>query len=270
MLLLVLVWPLAHFHTERSALAAAFSALSKYATGVQADDFGLPDTQSVSAVSAAIADPQPFGSRAEIAAYQALADEAERLRGTLAALATEQQLRAETGMGDVAGLVRNALVAAGPLLDELAAALAAGRSPAAFEAERRALAGAVRELERTPSDTAPYVHDGRALVSQLRAAMRSATAAANGGLVIGDVPVIGEIAERPAGRKVMRLPKLLSQRKPVPQVGIGRIGRRPIRPDQHKQVGPEKELQPGRRHAPVKAVPARLVDSCAPSLCRMS
>jgi uncharacterized membrane protein YccC len=189
MLLLVLVWPLGHFRAERSALAGAFSALSKYATGVHADDFGLPDTQSVSAVTATLADPQPFGSRAEIAAYQALADEAERLRGTLAALATEQQLLVETGMGDIARLVRNALVAAGPLLDELAAALAAGRSPGAFEAERRALAGAVRELERTPSDTAPYVHDGRALVSQLRAAMRSATAASNGGLVVGDVPL---------------------------------------------------------------------------------
>ncbi len=186
MLLLVLVWPLGHFRAERSALAAAFSALSKYATGEHADDFGLPDSQSVSAVTAALADPQPFGSRAEIAAYQALADEAERLRATLAALATEQQLLADTGMGDVARLVRQVLLAAGPLLDELAAALAEGRSPAAAEQERRALAGAVRELERAPSDTAPYVHDGRALVSQLRAAMRSATAAANGGLVVGD------------------------------------------------------------------------------------
>jgi uncharacterized membrane protein YccC len=189
MLLLVLVWPLGHFRTERSTLATAFRALSKYATGVHADDFGLPDTQSVSAVSAALADPQPFGSRAEIAAYQALADEAERLRGTLAALATEQHLLAETGMDEVASLVRKALVAAGPLLDELAASLAAGRSPAALEDERRALAGAVRELERAPSETAPYVHDGRALVSQVRAAMRSATAAANGGLVVGDVPL---------------------------------------------------------------------------------
>jgi uncharacterized membrane protein YccC len=189
MLLLVLVWPLGHFRTERSTLAAAFSALSKYATGVHADDFGIPDTQSVSAVSAALADPQPFGSRAEIAAYQALADEAERLRATLAALVTEQHLLAETGMNDVASLVGSALVAAGPVLDELAAALAEGRAPAVLEDERRTLAGAVRELERTASGTAPYVHDGRALVSQLRAAMRSATAAANGGLVVGDVPL---------------------------------------------------------------------------------
>src|SRR5580698_9626405 len=105
MLLLVLVWPLGHFRTERSALATAFRTLSKYATGVQADDFGLPDTQSVSAVTAALADPQPFGSRAEIAAYQALADEAERLRATLAALVTERHLLAETGVNDVASLV---------------------------------------------------------------------------------------------------------------------------------------------------------------------
>jgi uncharacterized membrane protein YccC len=189
MLLLVLVWPLGHFRTERSALAAAFNTLSKYATGVYSDDFGSPDAQTATAVSAALADPQPFGSRAEIAAYQALADEVERLRATLAALATEQHLLVETGMNDAASLVRNALVAAAPLLDELAAALAEGRVPAELENERRALTGAIRELERTPSDTTPYVHDGRALVSQLRAAMRSAAAAANGGLVVGDVPL---------------------------------------------------------------------------------
>ena len=54
MLLLVLVWPLGRFRTERAALSAAFTALSHYATGLRADDLGLPDTQSVAAVSAAL------------------------------------------------------------------------------------------------------------------------------------------------------------------------------------------------------------------------
>ena len=189
MVLLVLVWPLGRFRTERAALATAYTALSHYATGLRADDLGLPDTQSVAAVSAALADPQPFGGRAEIAAYQALADEAERLRGTLAALATEQHLLSEVGLGGMAEAIRVVGHAAGRLLDEIAAAVAAGRAPALRADAGRALDEAVRELERLGAENAPYVEDARELAGQLRAALRSAAAAASGGLAVDDTPV---------------------------------------------------------------------------------
>lgn len=189
MVLLVLVWPLGRFRTERAVLAAAYAALSHYATGLRADDLGLPDTQSVAAVSAALADPQPFGGRAEIAAYQALADEAERLRGTLAALATEQHLLGEVGLSAAAEAVRSVGHAAGGLLDEIAAAVAAGRAPEARAEAVRTLDAAVRELERLGAENAPYVEDARGLAGQLRAAHRSATAAASGGLAVDDAPL---------------------------------------------------------------------------------
>jgi uncharacterized membrane protein YccC len=189
MVLLVLVWPLGRFRSERAALARAFTALSEYANGLRADDLGLPDTQSVAAVSAALADPQPFGGRAEIAAYQALADETERMRGTLAALATEGHMLGEVGLSAAAEAIRVVGSAAGQLLGELAAAVAAGRAPAKRAGDVSALDDAIRELERAATGSAPYVEDARALAGQLRAAHRSATAAASGGLAIEDPPL---------------------------------------------------------------------------------
>ncbi len=187
--LLVLVWPLGRFRTERAALANAYRALAEYARGLRADDLGLPDTQSVAAVSAALADPQPFGGRAEIAAYQALADEADRLRGTLAALATEQHMLNEVGLTAAGEAVRAVGHAAGDLLEQVAAGVAAGQAPTARGAAGQALDAAVRDLERLGSERAPYVADARALAGQLRAAHRSAVAAAGGGLVVDEAPL---------------------------------------------------------------------------------
>jgi uncharacterized membrane protein YccC len=184
MVLLVLVWPLGRFTAERAALGTAYGVLAHYATGVRAADLGLPDTQSVAAVSAALADPQPFGDRAELAAYQALADEAERMRATLAALVTEQHLLDDVGLGSAASALRNVCRAAGPLLEDISAAVAAGREPEAHYAERRALDEAVLAVERPAREGAPYVADARALAGHLRSAMASATAAPNGGLAV--------------------------------------------------------------------------------------
>jgi uncharacterized membrane protein YccC len=188
MMLQVLVWPLSRFRAERAALGTAYDALSHYATGLRADDLGLPDTQSLAAVSAALADPQPFGDRSELAAYQALADEAERMRGTLAALATEQHLLNDVGLTAAAGAVRNVCSAAGALLDDISRAVAAGREPEQHYSERRALDDAVLHLERSSPESAPYLADARALAGQLRAALRSAAAAPKGGLAVDAVP----------------------------------------------------------------------------------
>jgi uncharacterized membrane protein YccC len=197
MVLLVLVWPLARFQAERASLSTSYESLSHYATGLRADDLGLPDTASVAAVSAALADPQPFGGRGEIAAYQALADEAERLRATLAALATEQHLLAEVGLTAVAGAIRDVGHAAGTLLDDIATAVSAGRPPVHRLENVRALDDAVVALEQL-SSTEPYVDDARALAGQLRGALRSAAAAATGGLdVEGPAPRMRALSLRP-------------------------------------------------------------------------
>lgn len=186
LLLLVLVWPLQQFKTERAAVAAAYAALAHYATGVRPHDLGLPDTASLSAVRAALADPQPFGSREELAAYQALADEAERVRATLAALATDAHLIDEVGLTAAAAAVRAVCDAAGPLLEAIAAAVAAGTVPDVPIEAWHPLDAAVRALEALAAESAPYVEDARALAGQLRGAVRSAAAAATGGLALDD------------------------------------------------------------------------------------
>ena len=204
--LLVLVWPLNRFRAERTALCAAFSALSQYARGLRADDLGLPDTTSVAAVSAALADPQPFGGRGEIAAYQALADEAERLRATLAALATEQHLLGELGLPAVAEAIRETGHAAAQLLDDIANAVTAGRPPSHQLEDVRALENALAALERVAPPGSPYVDDARGLAGQLRAALRSAAAAANGGLTVeADVPRRMRMSLRPVRTMFERL-----------------------------------------------------------------
>lgn len=191
MLLLVLVWPLDQFRAERSTLAAAYASLARYASALRVEDLGLPDSQTLAAAGAALADPQPFGSRAEIAAYQSLADEAERLRATLAALATDGHLLNDVGHGELARAVSDAGHAAGPLLQAVSDAVAAGRAPSAGETERRRLDAALFAIEQRSSDHAPYAEDARALAGQVRAALRSAAAAASGGLAlaVADQPV---------------------------------------------------------------------------------
>jgi uncharacterized membrane protein YccC len=185
LVLLVLVWPLQRNRTERAAVAAAYAALAQYASGLAAHDLGLPDSQSFAALSATLADPHPFGSREELAAYQALADEAERMRATLAALVTEQHLLDEVGLSTLGSAVRAVSDAAAPILAALAAAAGAGDVPAAVDADWKRLDDAVERLERLAGgNAAPYVDDARALAGQLRGAVRSGAAAATGGLTL--------------------------------------------------------------------------------------
>jgi uncharacterized membrane protein YccC len=188
LVLLVGVWPWQRFRTERIALASAYTVLARYATGIHAHDLGLPDAQSLATVSAALADPHPFGSREERAAYQALADEAERLRATLAALATEQHLLDEVGLTAAGAAVRAVCDAAGPLLEAVADAVATNSEPAAHAFGRPAFNAAVRALDGIASGDEPYLADARALAGQLRAATRSAAAAATGGLAVEEAP----------------------------------------------------------------------------------
>jgi uncharacterized membrane protein YccC len=183
LLLLVGVWPWQRFRTERAALATAYRALATYAARMETHDLGLPDAQSLASVSAALADPHPFGSREERAAYQALADEAERLRATLAALATEQHLLDEVGLTTKGAAVRAVCDAAAPLLTAVADAVAANSEPPAHAFGRPVFNAAVRALEAGAAGE-PYLDDARALAGQLRAATRSAAAAATGGLAV--------------------------------------------------------------------------------------
>jgi uncharacterized membrane protein YccC len=190
-LLLVLVWPLQRFRAERHALATAYRALARYADHVNADDLGLPDSASLLVVRATLADPQPFGSRNELAVFEMLADEAERLRTSLAALTGDYHLLSEVGLTAGAEAIGRVAAGASTLLATVADAVDRGIAPVAEPVRFDALASAVRAVETSVAEGAPSVRDARSLAGQVRSAWREARAAANGGVSAGErAPVV--------------------------------------------------------------------------------
>jgi uncharacterized membrane protein YccC len=189
-MLLVLVWPLQRFRTERHALATAYHALARYADHVNADDLGLPDAATLAEVRETLADPQPFGSRNELVSYEVLADEAERLRTSLAALTSDHHLLAEVGMPAAAAAIGRIATASSALLDVLADAVDRGIEPTIEPARWEMLARAVRDLEAAAAPGTPSIADARTLAGQLRSSWRAARSASNGGVTaIETVPV---------------------------------------------------------------------------------
>lgn len=117
-ILLVVLWPVQRYPEERRALAAAYRTLADYARGLGADAAVFPASTVLQSVRATLADPRPFGRRAAIAAFQALLNEAERLRGTLTRIAAED--------ASAFAPVRQRTVA---ILEEIALALDEARAP---------------------------------------------------------------------------------------------------------------------------------------------
>ncbi len=204
-LLLVTVWPLASFQRERNVLAAAYKTLGDYAANFPAARLRAPATATLAALSDTLADPQPFGSRGEIAAFEALLAEAERARGSLAALAEDRyffEIHAEREPARAIGRIGEAAAA---VLLEISAALAAARAPTSDDAMWTAFDEPVAALHAARSGAAVQraARDADALLGQLRSAWRAATAPA------------GEPTERTAARapqmvKVSAIPEALA------------------------------------------------------------
>ena len=149
-LLLVVLWPLERYPQERRALAAAYHELAAYARASDASS-RIPPTAQLTAVRKTLADPRPFGRPMVVEAFQTLLDEADRIRSSLALLAS-------TGGADYA----QARPTVAAVLDALANALENARAP-----QDDALRA---KLDAPAADPAL-----RALYGQLRAAWRSAT-----------------------------------------------------------------------------------------------
>ena len=181
--LLVLVWPLQRFSGERRVLAAAYRALAAYAGHLPETKLASPATAELTSVGTALADPQPFARPSELAAFEDLLDEAERIRAGLGALATDRHHLAARGLDGAAEAVRRLGTAAEGVLGEVAEALAAGRAPAELPAVWTELDEALERLERARDalppgapeapDLAAAVGDANALLGQLRAAWRA-------------------------------------------------------------------------------------------------
>jgi len=176
-LLLVLVWPIGRFGVERRALAAAYRTLASYAQAladVSAFEGKLapPAATPIVTVRSALADPRPFATRADSAAFQLLLDEAERIRGTLAALAAAAGARVVSGAERAC--VGELAVPSAEVLRAVARALEAARAPGDVG---RAWAR-IAEIEQRLRGGGAIAVDARALFGQLRSAWRVAEAPA--------------------------------------------------------------------------------------------
>lgn len=150
MLLLVVLWPIERYPQERRTLAAAYRELAAYARASDASS-RIPPTAQLSAVRKILADPRPFGRPTVVAAFQTLLNEADRIRSSLALLATINGPEYETARSTIAAA-----------LDAIATALEGAHAP-----QDEALLAQLGAETSDPALTALY--------GQLRAAWRSAT-----------------------------------------------------------------------------------------------
>ncbi|MGH7716963.1 MAG: FUSC family protein [Vulcanimicrobiaceae bacterium] len=167
--LLVSVWPLRRFSAERHALAAAARNLALYARDIAAGREVLPSSQPLATVRQTLSDPQPFARRGDVAAFQSLLDELQRIRGSLAALATDRALTSDTNPIDELAL------GAAAILVEVADALDAAREPVDSGGDWPRINSAEQRLEAMTTAAAHVRSEAHALAGQLRSAWRLAT-----------------------------------------------------------------------------------------------
>ncbi len=126
-----------------------------------------------------MADPQPFARRGDVAAFQSLVDELKRIRGSLAALATDRALGGDTEAID------ELIHASASILTEIADALDAAREPLDSTGVWTRIASAEGRLEAMRSAAAHVRSEAHALAGQLRSAWRIATFPADAPITTG-------------------------------------------------------------------------------------
>ncbi|MEN3337357.1 MAG: hypothetical protein V7647_1033 [Acidobacteriota bacterium] len=124
-LLVVMIWPLRRFSAERRSLAAAYRSLASYAAAIPDAISVAPEPHTFAGTPSPLADPQPFGKAQDVLVFQALLDEGERIRASLASLATQQRRLGEADPVCAAKMPHMLRVA----LTEIAGALEDGREP---------------------------------------------------------------------------------------------------------------------------------------------
>ena len=127
--LLVALWPFERFSNERNVLANAFRSLADYARSFPSIKLRSPAPDTFVKLTNVFADMQPFAKRDDIAAFEVLFEETERIRGALAALATEKFLLERAGAHDSVDAIGTAGTATADVMSEIAAALATARPP---------------------------------------------------------------------------------------------------------------------------------------------
>lgn len=160
-LLVVGVWPMRRFSAERGATAPVFASLAAYARTIGQGQVSAPEPHTLATTMAPAEDPHPLGSASHSLVFQALLDEAERIRASLAGLAVRQPLA--EGHRECIARFADALAA---VLGEISEALSDGREPRDHSRAWHAIDEYRRGLPASPSIDA--------LLGQLRAAWRTA------------------------------------------------------------------------------------------------
>ncbi len=182
-LLLVVLWPTRRYSAERHVLGDAYRALGAYANLLCEGAPGAPHPQAIASVREILSDPAPFSRRGDIAAFQTLLDEAERVRASLAGLMTDryryerrddpQKVRAIGEFGE----------AVAPLLEEIAEALHEARAPKTIGYEWKRAESAAAALDPLPGAIGKHARSqAQALLGQMRSAWKNASMPAHGNL----------------------------------------------------------------------------------------
>jgi uncharacterized membrane protein YccC len=161
-LLVVSVWPLRRFSAERASTAAVYASVAAYARRLAQGDLTAPEPHTLAATMAPVADPHPLAHAGYVLVFQALHDEAERIRASLAGLAVRRQPIAAAAAACTSSLS----AAIGDVLGEIANALSEGREPRDGRHTWKAIETCASQFPATPAVDA--------LLGQLRAAWRVA------------------------------------------------------------------------------------------------
>src|SRR5829696_3701535 len=193
-LLVVIVWPLRRYPAERAAVAAIYRSLAGYAADIPSRETTTPEPNTMLAAGAALRDPQPFARAGDLLAFRALVDEAERVRASLAALATQHHRLKANGDGPALHALTGLANDVSCVLGEIDRAVEAGTDPAEIPSCWAAIDRHVAALQA--SDPGPEV-----LRRRLHAAWRT-----SGVLNTGASPQSGTSVARTV--PLLRLPPL--------------------------------------------------------------
>jgi uncharacterized membrane protein YccC len=155
-LLVVAVWPLKRFHAERRLIATVYRSLADFAATLSAPAPSAPEPHTMTVTEPVDLDPHPFARTGERLVFQALLDEAERIRESLAALSVVSSPIPQAVAGGVAALLR-----------EIADAMDAARAPEVDD-------GAWHTVETAAASNPATRARAEALLGQMRAAFRLA------------------------------------------------------------------------------------------------
>jgi uncharacterized membrane protein YccC len=162
-MLVITSWTVTRGSAERTAVAGSYHVLAGYAAGLAGGHAGPPPPEQFPA-SSVLADPNPLMRTAARQHLVDLAEEADRIRSTLTALAISQAAEDSGPTG------RNVLEGTAGVLTELAASIEARRRQRADHLE-----AARREVHRiSPRNGTSWQWADEALLGQLRNAGRTA------------------------------------------------------------------------------------------------